>query len=149
MKIMKHRICSQSIAAVGLSAFLFATLIAHAATETWTGATDAAWSSLNWFGSNNVPISGDSLVFDAPGVGGVNLNNNLTNGTFNISGITFNSGAGAFVIGDGVSTGTNAGNPFVLTGNVTNNSTSLQTINDSFSMTAIRTFTMTAGGEGI
>ena len=47
----------------------------------------------------------------AAGTTGVDLNNNLTSLAFSVSGITFNPGAAAFVIGDGT-TNPNVGNPF-------------------------------------
>ena len=118
--------------------------------DTWTGVTNT-WNTLgNWTtgSANKPPISGDSLIFGAAGVGGLDLNNNLTSSSFNIAGITFNSGAGAFVIGNGTATA-NTGNAFNLTGAVTNNSTALEMINDPFSMTAVQTFTMTTGGGNI
>ena len=62
--------------------------------------------------------------------------------------MTFNSDAGAFVIGDGTGT-PNAGNAFVLTGGVTNNSTNLEIINNPFSMPSGQTFTTTADGGNI
>ena len=126
---------------------------AQAATETWSGVTNEAWNtSGNWTGTNLPPISGDSLVFtSATGAGGLNLNNDLTNSSFTLGGttaITFNAGAGAYVIGNGTTTA-NMGNTFILGGNVLNSSTNLQTINNPFSMTAARTFTTSAGGGDI
>jgi autotransporter-associated beta strand protein len=118
-----------------------------ASAATWSGDTSNAWNDGgNW---DALPVSGDPLVFtSATGVGGLDLNNDLTSGSFNVAGITFDAGAPAYVIGDGTAT-PNAGNTFVLTGNVANNSTSLQTINNPFSMTAVRSFTTTAGGGNI
>ena len=120
----------------------------RAAVVSWIGASDSFSAAGNWTGTNAPPISGDSLVFGAAGAGGVLLNNNLTSGSFDLAGIAFASGASAFTIGDGTATA-NAGNAFALTGNVTNNSTSLQTINNPFSMTAVRTFTTAAGGGNL
>ena len=118
--------------------------------QTWSGASNNNWNNAgNW---SALPVSGGSLVFtSATGVGGLNLNNDLTSGSSPLGGttaITFNAGAGAYVIGDGTTTA-NAGNAFILGGNVLNNSTSLQTINNSFSTTAARTFTTTASGGDI
>lgn len=125
----------------GAVATLLASQFAHAAT--WSGTSGVLWNdSSNW---DTLPVSNNSLIFGTVGGGGPLLNNDLTSGSFNVAGITFNSGAGAFVIGDGTAAA-NAGNTFVLTGNVTNNSTSLQTINTPFSMTAVRTFTTSASG---
>lgn len=126
-------------------ATLLASHSAQAATETWTGATNTWNTSGNWTGTNLPPISDDSLIFGAAGAGGLNLNNDLTSGSFSLAGITFNAGAPAYVIGNGTTTA-NVGNTFVLTNNVTNNSTSLQTINTPFSMTAVRSFNTTAFG---
>jgi len=130
---------------------------AHAAIATWDGSLSNVWSATsggdsNWTGgagTNGRLLSNDSAVFTSTtGIGGVNLNNDLTSGAFSVAGMTFNAGAAAFVIGDGT-TNPNVGNTFVLTGNVTNNSSNLQTINNPFSMTAVRTFTTTAGGGDI
>jgi autotransporter-associated beta strand protein len=114
---------------------------AQAAADTWTGAASANWSDHNWTGGNNPPQTGDSLIFtNATGVGGTALNNNLTTSSFNLAGITYNSGAAAFTV---------SGNLFNLNGPVANNSTNLQIINDSFSMTAVQTFTTTSGGGNL
>lgn len=112
---------------------------AAAESVAWTGATNNAFDTAgNWSGSNTPPQSNDSLFFGAAGAG--TLNNNLTNAAFNVAGLTFNAGAGAFVIG---------GNAFTLTSDVTNNSTSLQTINTPITLSGSRTFTTTAGGGNI
>jgi fibronectin-binding autotransporter adhesin len=118
------------------------------AQQTWTGTNDSAWgTAANW---GALPTTNTALVFGSgTGSGGLLLNNNLTTGTgWNVNGITFQAGAPAFVIGDGTLTA-NAGNTFSLSSNVTNNSTSLQTINTPFRMATTRTFTMTAGGGNI
>ena len=119
---------------------------ARAAIDTWTGTTDGTWANgANWGGA--APVTGDSLVFtSATGAGGLTLSDNLmTPGTFNVAGITFNAGAGAYVINPA----TPGANGFTLTGNMLNSSTSLETINDLIAMTAVNTFTMTAGGGNI
>ena len=125
---------------------LLASHSAEAGVKTWTGTTSANWATgTNW--GTTAPVTNDSLVFtSATGAGGLTLSDNLmTPGTFNIAGITFNSGSGAYVL--------NAGTPgtsgFTLTGNVTNSSTNLQTINDLIVTTAVRTFTMTNGGGNL
>lgn len=112
---------------------------AQAANRTWSGATSNGMSTgTNW---DVLPVNNDGFIFtSATGVGGLNLNNNLTSGAFNLAGITYNAGAAAFVIGDGTGS-LNVGNTFVLTGNVINNGANLQTINNPFSMAADRTFT--------
>ena len=114
--------------------------------DTWVGATSAWSSGANWGGTNTPPASADSLVFAAAGAGGLNLNDDLTSTSFNVAGITFNSGAGAFVIGNGGATA-NAGNAFALTGDITNNSTSLETINNPFSVASLQNFATAGGGN--
>jgi len=115
-----------------------------AATITWSGATNGWGTNTNWVGSV-LPASGDSLIFDVAGAGGLSLYNNLTSSVFNLSGITFTANAGAYVIGGSTPATVNTGNSFVLTGSVTNSSTSLETINAPFSMTAVQTFNASAG----
>ena len=102
----------------------------------------------NWTttGTTLPPVSGDSLVFGVAGTSGVDLNNNLTSGTFSVNGITFNPGAAAFVIGNGTTT-VNAGNSFVLTGSIANNSANLETINDPFTLTGTQTFSTAGSGN--
>ncbi len=114
---------------------------AVAATETWTTGTGTAnWSlGTNWTGTNLPPATGDSLIFGATN-GTTTLNDDLTNSSFNIAGITFNSGDPAYTI---------SGNAFNLTGGIANNGTALETINDAISMSAVQTFTTTAGGGNI
>ena len=113
----------------------------QAASDTWTGASSANWNDHNWTGGNNPPQTGDSLIFtNATGVGGSVLNNNLTTSSFNLAGLTYNSGATAFTV---------SGNAFNLNAPVANNSTNLEIINDAFSMTAVQTFTTTGGGGNL
>jgi fibronectin-binding autotransporter adhesin len=78
-------------------------------------------------------------VFGAAGFTGTTLTNNLTAAN-SVAGITFNSGAGAFTI---------LSNSITLTGNITNNSTSLETINLPIAITTVRTNAMTAGGGNL
>ncbi|HEY8962318.1 MAG TPA: hypothetical protein VIM57_08945, partial [Luteolibacter sp.] len=113
---------------------------AHAVNAAWN--TDAATGNFNTaqWSINTVPVaggtytvvSGDALFFGTSTT--TTLNNDLVGATYN--GLTFNSGASAFTIG---------GNSFTLNGNITNNSSSLQTINNDMTSTAARTF---AGGTG-
>ena len=151
--IMKARRIAVTTALSALALTLLLSLAASpvmAATETWLGASGAAMATgANWKGTDTPPNSGDSLVFATSSASGLDLNNNLTSSSFNIAGMTFTAGAPAFVIGDGTSGDLNAGNAFVLTGSVANNGTSLETINNPFSMTAVQTFATTAGGGNL
>ena len=121
---------------------------ANAATngaDTWVGNTSASWGTGgNWTGANAPPISGDSLIFGAAGSSGTTLTDNLmTPATFNIAGITFNPGAAAFTFNPAASNG------FTLTGNVTNNGTNLESINDLIALSGAITFTTDTGGGNL
>jgi len=138
MKFQKLKLIKRLAALMlGMAGLALSDINAQAA-DTWTGATSASWNASNWTGGNNPPQSGDSLIFtSATGAGGTVLNDNLTSSSFNLGGITFSSGAAAFTV---------SGNAFNLTGSVLNSSTSLETINDPFSLAAAQTFTTTTGG---
>jgi len=106
---------------------------AHAANDVWIGNTDANFATLsNWTGS--VTPNGNTPVFGVAGTSGTTLNNDIVGASY--AGLTFNSGASAYTIG---------GNSFTLTGNIVNNSTSLQTINNGMTFT-VRQFNGGTGG---
>ena len=116
---------------------------AQAANDAWsTSPGDNTFAGMNWTTGTTTPgaptgtvASGDSLYFGTSSI--TTLNENEAAG-FLFGGFTFNTGASAFTI---------SGASFALgTGGITNNSTSLQTINDAFTMAATDTFTTTAGG---
>lgn len=109
---------------------------AFGADRTWNGGglLNNNWgNNNNWAGGSGIsPL--DSLLFG--GTIGLTNNNNTTAGT-QYNGLTFNSGAGAFVLG---------GNWIKLGGNVTNNSTATQTINFGMELVgADRTFNPASG----
>ena len=107
-----------------------------AGTDTWLGNTATTWSTAaNWTGANTPPASGDDLVFGGAGTSGLTLTDDLT--SLGINSLTFNSGAGAFVIG---------GNAFSLAGNITNSSTALESLGNAITLTGATTVTTTAGG---
>ena len=95
---------------------------AAAADNLWVGDTSANWNDANW---TNALAANDYLFFGAAGAAGAALNNDTAANT-QYDALTFNSGASAFTI---------AGNAINLGGSVTNNSTSLQTINLDLSPT--------------
>ena len=105
-------IASRFIFASGL---LMAAFHAHAATRTWSGSGgDSNWrTAANWDGA---PDTNDVLVF--AGSAGLSNTNDFTPPTA-FSGITFSTGAGAFSLW---------GNPLLLVGDITNSSSSLQTV---------------------
>jgi autotransporter-associated beta strand protein len=123
----------------GLAAIVFA--LPHAALgadRTWDGGGilnfNYNWSNnANWIGGGGIsPL--DSLFFG--GTKGLTNNNNTTAGT-QYNGLTFNSGAGAFRL---------QGNRIKLGGNVTNNSTAIQTIDFDMELAgADRTFNAASG----
>jgi autotransporter-associated beta strand protein len=120
---------------------------ARAATDTWSGtpATGAWATGMNWSDvSGTVPATGDSLVFGASTITS-DTDNLMTPSTYSIAGITFNSGAPAYTINPYLS----GDNGFTLTGAITNNGTSLETINDLITTNSVETITMTAGGGNI
>ncbi len=137
--------CLRALALLLLIAVAAPTAV-HAEAETWVGNTSALFDAANWSGTNNPPLTADSLIFGAAGTAGTTLTDDrFTPGTFSIAGITFNAGAAAFTLNPNTP-GTNG---FLLTGNVTNYSTSLETINDRITLTAARSFTTSAGGGDI
>ena len=129
-RVFLRRALTRASAAAS-AALLFAGHSAKAANgaDTWVGNTSTDWAGMNWMGTNNPPISGDSLVFGADGTAGAattpvanTLTNTLTSATFNIAGITFSSAAPAYTM---------TGNTFNLTAGITNNSGVLQTFSNT------------------
>ena len=101
----------------GSSAFSPSVSATTMKTMIWTGGeANANWSTAaNWGGA--APVAGCDLVFD--GSTGLNNNNDLAAGT-QFGNLTFNAGAGAFILN---------GNSLTLTGTIANNSANTQTIN--------------------
>ncbi|MEO7098293.1 MAG: hypothetical protein ABI162_02945, partial [Luteolibacter sp.] len=127
---------------LGFIALAFAGLAAtsaQAAIDTWQGtagstdwATDGNWT----YSTGSAIASGDSLVFTSANASPSTTLTNTLATSFNVAGITFNSGALAYTM---------TGNAFNLTGNITNNSASLQTINNAMTLTASRVLNATSG----
>jgi autotransporter-associated beta strand protein len=119
---------------------------ANAAVVTWDGrAKEAVWSGpgrggndgdKNWDRSSP-PVNGDALAFD-----GASFLTNINNiDGLSIVGITFNTGADAFVID---------GNQITLAGDITNSSINTQTISLALGLSAgDRTLAATAGDIAI
>ena len=90
---------------------LGATIGRAATTDTWTAAGTANWSNAaSW--NSGTPVSGNALVFD--GTNQLATNNDINGLT--ISGITFNPGAGGFVL---------ANKGITLSGDATDNTVSM------------------------
>jgi autotransporter-associated beta strand protein len=112
----------------------FASLSAKGATLTWTGnAGDGLIGTAGNWNPSQMPASSDVLIF-----GGTNsllpqLVSNLT-----VDSITFNNTAGAFTLGGSASYSMNANG-------VTNNSTSLETINNPIKLLFSQTWNASAG----
>jgi MYXO-CTERM domain-containing protein len=122
------------VASIFVAFTLVGAPVVHAANDVWIGNTDANFGTLsNWTGS--VSPNNNTPVFGVAGTSGTTLNNDISGATYN--GLTFNSGASAYTIG---------GNSFTLNGNIANNSSSLQTINND--MTLSNGGKAFAGGSG-
>lgn len=103
--------------------------------RTWNGnGGNSNWmTASNWNGVI-APATGDRLVFD--GSTGLINTNNLTANTL-LAGITFNSTAGAFVIG---------GNGITLGGDLIDTSTATQTIGIGLALDTTHTVNVVSGG---
>ena len=109
----------------------------RAANKTWSGNATGnnTWGNgTNWAGT--APVANDTLFF--AGLNQLANSNTLTNATF--SGITFNSGAGAFTL---------SGNAITLNGTVTNSSTNDQAIALNMLLNATRTFAALTGNLSV
>jgi fibronectin-binding autotransporter adhesin len=128
-----------SLAVMASNFSLLCTHSAQAANKAWSnGPADATFSGINWT-PGQIPgapattlNSGDALFFGTSSL--TTLTNDLSSFTF--AGLTFNLGASAFTIG---------GNDFTLSGGITNNSTSLQTINNNITLSGTQTVNANAG----
>ena len=119
------------------------------AQDTWVGNSSTKWSDGgNWTGTNTPPRAGDWLVFGAAGGAGAVLTNDLSSG-FQLTNLTFNSGASAYtILGNQIALGGN----IVSNGNygyIVNNSTNLQTIKFPIASSTFVNFTTTGGGGDI
>jgi fibronectin-binding autotransporter adhesin len=103
----------------------------------WTGGStvDSYWNDATNWGGVALPAGGN-LVFDGS-TRLINTNNTAAGTTY--SNLVFNSTAGAFVL---------KGNPITLSGNVTNNSASLETINLGLNFGTVGTNLTLNGGSG-
>ncbi|MFN2507154.1 MAG: beta strand repeat-containing protein [Chthoniobacterales bacterium] len=107
--------------------------VARAAIRTWNGggASDDTSLAANW-GTTGAPIAGDALQFG----GTLRLTPNQV-AALSIASLTFNTGAGAFVLG---------GNTYTLSAGVTNSSAATQTINNAITLSgASQTWSATSG----
>ncbi len=124
--ISHHNPLMRILPALFLPAGLLCSGTAQAATETWDGGHSSAnawFANLNW-ADDTAPVDGDDLVFT-----GTTRLNHLAYGNWGgdsdaqINSITFDVAAGAFVIGDA------GGGTYKMLGDITNDSTNLQTLN--------------------
>jgi fibronectin-binding autotransporter adhesin len=135
MRALRSGVAVASISALGLCG-----QAAHGATDTWIGNTSPNWATpTNW---SALPVTGDSLVFGAPGSAGTTLNDNLMTGaTYSLGTITFNAGAPTYTIN--AASGTR-GFTFAA-GSIINNSGNAQNFNDNIVINTSATAAMTAG----
>lgn len=96
------------------------------------GGGNGNWSTAANWNSDTLPSYGTLLTFG----GTTNLTTNNDSATATIAGLTFSSGAGAFTLN---------GSSVTLGGNITNNSTSVQTVNLPLVLDANRTIATTSG----
>jgi fibronectin-binding autotransporter adhesin len=109
--------------------------VASAADRVWDGggSTDLWSNPVNWDGDLTAPVSGDTLAFD--GSTRLTPSNDLAaDSTF--TAITFNSGAGSFVIG---------GNRITLGGDITDNSSSIEAMNAALLLNGNRNVNVASG----
>ncbi len=137
------------VAAVFSALTLGAAIAPHAwaqQSDAWsTAPVDGTFTGINWTTGTTTPgaptgtiASGDNLYFGTSSI--TTLNNDEAAG-FGIGSFNFNVGASAYTI---------TGNSFALgAAGITNNSTSLQTINDAFTLAATSAFTTTTGGGNL
>ncbi|MGB2092236.1 MAG: beta strand repeat-containing protein, partial [Akkermansiaceae bacterium] len=124
---------SRTTLACAAALSLLAPASIHAATETWDGghgSANAWFANLNW-ADDTAPVDFDDLVFT-----GTTRLDHFSYGNFSgtgdakINSITFDAAAGAFIIRNG------GGGTHIMLGDITNNSTNLQTILFPFQLNA-------------
>ena len=103
---------------------------------TWNGLTSKNWTGNNWTGGTPNNDGTDDIH-----MGGTYRLNNRANGGWDINSLTFDSGAGPFII-----SGFSADEIMLEAGGITNNSTSLQTVNQPLLLNASQTWRAAAGG---
>ena len=138
-------------------AVAFTTLLmaanSYAADATWTGETSTAWNAAgNWTitPSGTVPVNGDVLVFNATPTNQPS-NNNISNLT--VSNINFDAFAGTHTLGgNALHLGWRAvpadlgGTGITYMGDITNNSSVTQTINNAITLDTARHMILTQNG---
>jgi autotransporter-associated beta strand protein len=115
--------------AMAFGVFLFVFTVQAANNRIWDGGgSDANWSTVaNWDGDLTAPFASDALFFG----GSTRLSNtNDLSAGIAFAGLSFLNGSGAFILG---------GNAVTLDGNISNLSTSAQTINLPMVLSGIRT----------
>ena len=112
--------------------------VASAAPFTWNGGgTDTNWNTgLNW-GGTAPSATGSDLIFDTS-----NKLTNINNIVTSANSITYNASAGQFV-----STATSPVSILTLAGNLSDNSTSTETLNMPIAISGARTVTVASGGK--
>ena len=102
--------------------------------KTWTGGGgDDKWSTAGNWGGTNLNLGGDPIFFD-----GTTRLTPVMDGTYDVSAVTFNSGAGAFAIS--ASSGT-----LLLSGALTNSSANAQTLSLPIAVSATRVLSANSG----
>ena len=136
---------------IGLTAILGLSLgftqSAFAATDTWgSGSVTSLFSTGTWVGGNTPPVTGDALVFDTPGAGGVSLTDDLA--SLSIAGITFTSNATNGSSGYTITAAATGTNTIVMTGNILNNGPSGAANAQILALDIINSASFSVGGTG-
>ncbi|MGD1085246.1 MAG: Ig-like domain repeat protein, partial [Verrucomicrobiota bacterium] len=125
--------------AAGNATALTITIVSGPGNDTWNGAgADNNWqTALNWSAgsANSPPISGDALFFG--GTARLNPNNNFPTAT-SFNGLTFNPGAGAYVLG---------GNSITTTGQLADYAASAEAINLPITLSGSQNMNVASGGS--
>ena len=128
------------------STFLLAgALVAQGQTSTWTGLGNDSTSTTGWADNSNwSPVgspAGNALVFPAGPTGNALTSGDDISGALSITGLTFSSGAGAYVLG------VTPGDSVTTSGALVDNSTNAETIGFPIALSASQMISVTNGGS--
>ena len=113
---------------------------AQAQTSTWN-AGSGTWNTAGNWSPAAIPATGTNLVFDGSGSGTITITDNTPTNNTSYGTVTFND-AGSYVLNPSGS----ASNQ-IRTGNIADNSTSVETINLKIDNASVRNITVASGGD--
>jgi autotransporter-associated beta strand protein len=136
----KHSRCSKVWTLLKSSVLIAGSALIATSTQagvfTWNGVASKNWTGANW----NEGTPNNDGTDDIHMAGNFRLSNRA-NGGWDINSLTFDSGAGAFVV-----SGFSADEILLEAGGIINNSTTLQTVNHPLLLNANQTWHAAAGG---